>query len=164
MNICSKYEITEGKNYLCKIKIKLWLNLNNLENIHSDYWNKQLIKIIYMMLWLLFHLEPFWYMQSFGTRHQKLDGPMTTTVCDVWFKCKISLYNYKYLRKQKCFQTSTMLCIQFRLSCWSCSCNHIHLLMFMLVGLWTILNDLLYIQISIEVWKMFWVFHTWGSM
>jgi hypothetical protein len=39
MNVCSKYEITKGNIYLCKIKVKLWLNLSNLEQIRNDYWN-----------------------------------------------------------------------------------------------------------------------------
>jgi hypothetical protein len=45
MNICSKYEIAWRNICLCKIKIKLWLNLNNVEQIHNDCWDKKLIKI-----------------------------------------------------------------------------------------------------------------------
>ncbi len=47
MNICSKYEITKRNIYLCKTKIKLWLNLNNLEQIRNDCSDKQLIKTSY---------------------------------------------------------------------------------------------------------------------
>jgi len=43
----SKYEITKGNINLQKIKIKLWLNLNNLEQIYNDYWDKQSIKTSY---------------------------------------------------------------------------------------------------------------------
>jgi hypothetical protein len=45
MNVCSKYEITKGNIYLCKIKVKLRLNLNNIEQIRNDYWNLRAPKL-----------------------------------------------------------------------------------------------------------------------
>jgi hypothetical protein len=39
--------------------------------------------------------------------------PIITNGCDVTFKCRIALDNYKYVTKQTSSQTCTMLCIQF---------------------------------------------------
>jgi len=109
MNICSKYDITNGIICLWKIKIKLWRNLNNLDKILSDFWNKHLIindnqNHIHDVVFVERNVDvlPFGAILAYAIVPNspiKLNGPMTTNVYDVRFKCKIWLDNHKYFKK-----------------------------------------------------------------